>query len=221
MRHLLLALAAALLAGTVLASPTAPRSGSEYKTLDTPQPLEVNGKKTEVVEFFMYHCPACYAFEPALLAWRKQRDDKVAFRRVHLPRQRENDPEARLFITLEALGIADSMHAKVLQTWHVDRQRLASDADNEAWAVRNGIERARFVDAYHSFGTTTRLRNLPRVVINYQVESTPTIIVDGRYLTTPSMVAAANPALAPEQVFNATLQVVDALIAKAAGSNAR
>jgi thiol:disulfide interchange protein DsbA len=217
MRHLLLALAAALLAGSTLASPTAPRNGVEYTTLDTAQPLEVSGKKAEVIEFFMYHCPACYALEPALLAWRKQRGDKVAFRRVHLPRQRENDPEARLFVTLEALGMADSLHAKVLQTWHVDRQRLASDADNLAWAVRNGIERARFTDAYNSFGTTTRLRNLPRTAINYQVESTPTIIVDGRYLTTPSMVAAANPGLAPEQVFNATLQVVDALIAKAAG----
>ena len=159
------------------------------------------------------------AFQPlALLAWRKQRDDKVSFRRVHLPRQRENDPEARLFVTLEALGMADSMHAKVLQTWHVDHQRLASDADNVAWAVRNGIDRARFTDAYNSFGTVTRLRNLPRVAINYQVESTPTIIVDGRYLTTPSMVAAANPGIAPDQVFNATLQVVDALIAKTAAA---
>lgn len=216
MRHLLFAIAATVLAGSTLASPTAPRNGSEYTTLDTPQPLEVSGKKTEVVEFFMYHCPACNALEPALLAWRRQRDDKLAFRRVHIPRQGDNDPEARLFITLDALGIAESMHAKVLQAWHVDHQRLASDADNLAWALRNGIERARFIDTYNAFATTTRLRGLHNYVINYQVESTPTLVVDGRYLTNPSMVAAANPGLAPEQVFNATLQVVDALIAKAA-----
>ena len=218
MRHLLLALAAALLAGTTLASPTAPRNGSDYLTLQTPQPLEASAKKTEVIEFFMYHCPACNALEPTLLAWVRKNGDKVAFRRVHIPRQRENDPEARLFLTLEAMGVAESMHAKVLQTWHVDHQRLASDADNLAWALQSGLDRARFLDTYNSFGTTTRLRGLPRYVMNYQVDSTPTLVVDGRYLTNPAMVGAANPALPPEQIFNATLQVVDALVAKAAAS---
>lgn len=218
MRHLLLALAAALLAGTTLASPTAPRNGSDYLTLQTPQPLEANAKKTEVIEFFMYHCPACNALEPTLLAWVRKNGGKVAFRRVHIPRQRENDPEARLFLTLEAMGVAESMHAKVLQTWHVDHRRLASDADNLAWALQSGLDRARFLDTYNSFGTTTRLRGLPRYVMNYQVDSTPTLVVDGRYLTTPAMVGAANPALPPEQIFNATLQVVDALVAKAAAS---
>lgn len=218
MRHLLLALAAALLAGSTLASPAAPRNGSDYLTLQTPQPLEASGKKVEVVEFFMYHCPACNSLEPTLLAWVKKNSDKVSFRRVHIPRQRENDPEARLYLTLSAMGIEEAMHAKVLQTWHVDHQRLTSDADNLAWAVQNGIDRARFLDTYNSFGTATRLRGLQRYVINYQVDSTPTMVVEGRYLTTPAMVGAANPGLPPEQIYNATLQVVDALVAKAAAS---
>ena len=63
--------AAALMAGAAFASPTAPKNGAEYTTLKTPQPVQAEGKKVEVIEFFMYHCPACYALEPAMLEWVK------------------------------------------------------------------------------------------------------------------------------------------------------
>ena len=52
----------------------------------------------------------------------------------------------------------------------------------------------------------------------YEVNSTPTIIVDGRYLTTPSQVDGANPGTPRAQLNAATLQVLDALVAQARAS---
>ncbi|MQA21010.1 thiol:disulfide interchange protein DsbA/DsbL [Rugamonas rivuli] len=205
--------AAALLAGAAFASPTAPKNGAEYTTLKTPQPVQADGKKVEVIEFFMYHCPACYALEPAMLAWVKKQGDKIVFRRIHLPLTGENDPEAHMFLTLEAMKLEESLHAKLLTTWHVERRRLKSDADNLDWAVKNGVDKDKYLTTYNSFSVITKLKNAGRVAGTYEVNSTPTLIVNGRYLTNPSMVDASNPGIPRQQLDQATLQVLDALVA--------
>jgi thiol:disulfide interchange protein DsbA len=207
-------LCVATVTATAFASPTAPRNGAEYTTLKAPQPVQADGKKVEVIEFFMYHCPACYALEPAMLAWVKKQGDSIVFRRIHLPLTGANDPEAHLFLTLEAMKLEESLHAKVLSTWHVERRRLKSDDDNIDWAVKNGIDKEKFLAIYNSFGIITRLKNAGRVAATYEVNSTPTLIVNGRYLTNPSMVDAANPGIPRPQLDQATLQVLDALVAQ-------
>lgn len=208
---------AGLCAATAFASPTAPRNGAEYTTLKTPQPVQAQGQKVEVIEFFMYHCPACYALEPAMLEWVKKQGDNINFRRIHLPLTGENDPEAHMFLTLEAMKLEEQLHAKILQTWHVERRRLKSDADNIDWAVKNGVDKEKFTATYNSFAVMTRLKGAGRVAAAYEVNSTPTLVVAGRYLTNPTMVDASNPGIPRQQLGVATLQVLDALVAQARG----
>lgn len=216
MRLIRAALIAAVLAsaGAALASPAVPRNGAEYQTLATPMPVAPAGKKVEVIEFFMYHCPACHALEPALAAWVKKQGDAINFRRIHMPHM-QNDPEAHLFLALEALQLGVTLHDQVLHTWHVERQRLRTDDDNLAWAVKQGIDKQKFLDAYNSFGVTTRLRNLEKLMNSYHVDSTPTLVINGRYLTSPSMVMEKNPDVPRASLEAATFQVVDALVRKA------
>ena len=206
---------ASLVASTAIASPTNPRNGQEFTTLAPAQPVQAAGKKIEVIEFFMYHCPACNSLEPALAEWVKKQGDNINFRRVHIPHSAVNDPEAHLFLTLEAMGTENAMHDKVLHVWHVEHRRLMDDAANIEWATKNGIDKTKFLDYYNSFGVTTKLRGLGRVTESYKVEGTPTLVIDGRYLTSPSMVGAANAGMPNQTVYAATLQVADALIAKA------
>jgi thiol:disulfide interchange protein DsbA len=206
---------AGLCAATAFASPTAPRNGAEYLTLKTPQPVQAQGKKVEVIEFFMYHCPACYALEPDMLTWVKQQGDNIQFRRIHLPLTGDNDPEAHMFLTLEAMKLEEQLHAKILTTWHVERRRLKSDADNIDWAVKNGIDKDKFTTMYNSFAVMTRLKNAGRVAATYEVNSTPTLVVDGRWVTNPTMVDGSNPGTPRQQLNAATLQVLDALVAQA------
>jgi protein dithiol oxidoreductase (disulfide-forming) len=222
MRFLTLMFAAATFAaGAAFASPTEPKNGAEYLTLAAPQATQARPKSVEVIEFFMYHCPACNALEPALLEWVKTQGPAITFRRIHIPHYPQNDPETHLFLTLQAMNIEDAMHAKVLQAWHVEHRRLKDDADNLDWAVKNGIDKAKFLAVYNSFGIMTKLAGIGRLTANYQVDSTPTLVVDGRYLTNPSMVDAVKPgAIARENLDKATLQVLDALVAKAAREHA-
>ena len=205
---------AALCAGTAVASPSNPVEGAEFRTLPQAQPTQKVEGKVEVIEFFMYHCPACNAVEAPLASWVKDNAARVNFRRIHLSSGDKGDFEARLFATLEALQLQDAMHDKVLDAWHKERRRLRSDAENLAWAERNGIDKAKFLAAYNSFGVGMRVKSLARLAEAYRVTGTPTIIVNGKYTTEPAMVLEANRQMATQDVMPATLQVLDALVAR-------
>jgi len=217
MRALRFALiAASLVASTAFASPTDPKNGVEYTTLAQPQAVQAAGKKVEVIEFFMYHCPHCNALEPTLEQWAKKQGDNIVLRRIHIPATGPNDPEAHLYLTLEALGKVDQMHAKVFKAMHVDRVRLTKDDVIIDWVSKNGIDRKTFTDAWNSFGVTTKLRRLNQIVGAYKVDGAPTIVVDGKYVTSPAVVYNSVKTNNEQVLFQSTLQVVDALIAKAA-----
>ena len=217
MRSLRFALLAATLAvGTAFASPTDPKNGVEYITLAQPQAVQAAGKKVEVIEFFMYHCPHCNALEPRLEQWVKKQGDNIVLRRVHIPSQGASDPEAHLYLTLEAMGKVEQMHAKVFKAMHVDRVRLTKDDTIIDWVSKNGIDRAAFLNAWNSFGVMTKLRQQSKLVEAYKVDGAPTIVIDGKYQTSPAIVYNSVKTSNEPQLFQATLQVMDALVAKAA-----
>jgi protein dithiol oxidoreductase (disulfide-forming) len=219
MRSLRFALLATVLAAsTAFASPTDPKNGVEYVTLAQPQPVQAVGKKVEVIEFFMYHCPHCNALEPQLEQWVKKQGDNIHFKRIHLPFSGANDPEAHLYLTLEAMGKAEEFQPKVFKAWHVDHLRLNTDAAIIDWVAKNGIDRNKFLDVWNSFGVTTKLHRLPQITTDYKVDGVPTIIVDGKYQTSPSIVYNSIKSSSEPVLFQATLQVMDALVAKAAKS---
>jgi thiol:disulfide interchange protein DsbA len=222
----LLRLAAACLFATAVsaavspafASPANPQNGVDYVTLAQPQPVQAVGKKVEVIEFFMYHCPVCNGLEPGFEEWVKKQGDRIQVRRIHMPYTGANDPEAHLFLTLEALGKLDEMHGKVFNAVHQQRIRLNKDDAIIDWVSKNGIDRATFLNAWNSFGVQARMRQLNRLIGAYGVESVPTLVIDGRYMTSPSMANATLKTNNPHELFKATLQVADALVAKAAAS---
>ena len=213
------AVAAGLLATTAFASPTAPQNGVEYLTLTQPQPTQAEGKQVEVVEFFMYHCPVCNALEPMLEEWVRKEGKRIKLRRIHIPFRGPLDAEAHLFLTLEALGKPDEVHGKIFNAVHVQHVNLHEDGPILAWMAKNGaalgVDPVKFQEAWNSFGVQTRLRQLGKVVAGYQVDSAPTLVIDGRYLTTPAMLQQHVNGPRPE-VFKATLEVADQLVSKAA-----
>lgn len=219
MRSLRLIVAAlGLAATTAFASPADPKLGVDYVQLSSPQPAQVVGKKVEVIEFFMYHCPHCYVLEPFLAEWVKKNGDKVNFKRVHMPFRGATDPEAHLYLTLEALGKLDDMHPKAFKAMHVDRVNLANEQIAQDWAVKNGIDKAKFMDAWNSFGVMTKLKRLPATLTAYKVDSVPTLIIDGRLMTSPAVVDGGNKGMNEAALSKATIEVLDNLVKKVAAT---
>jgi thiol:disulfide interchange protein DsbA len=221
MRALRFALiAASLVITSAFASPTDPKPGAEYTVLAAPQPSQTAGKKVEVIEFFMYHCPFCRALEPTLEQWVKKQGDNVLFKRIHIPYQGPNDPEAHLFLTLQAMGKSEAYQTPVLNAVGdvVNRKRSETLTEREILDIAYklpGMDKAKFMETWNSFGVKTMLGRLPNVVGNgYKVNSTPTIIVDGKYMTSPGQVNGATRTRDQQQLFNETTQVLDALVSR-------
>lgn len=206
---------ASCFAGSAYASVAAPASGVEYTTLAAPQPVPA-GKKVEVIEFFMYHCPHCNALEPQLSEWVKKQGDNIILKRVHFPASGPNDPEAHLYLTLEAMGKLPEWHTKVFRAIHVERVRLNSDEAVLTWVTKSGMDRAKFLDAWNSFGVQTKMKRASAMISAYKVEFAPVLVIDGKYMTAPSLVANTDKTRDEQALFRSTLQVADFLVAKAA-----
>lgn len=205
---------------TASASPNNPKAGVEYTVLSNPQKSQSTANKVEVIEFFMYHCPFCHAFEPELERWVKNQGSNIIFKRIHMPYQGVDDPETHLFLTLEALGKSDQYQVKVLDAIGdiVRRKRSETLTEQEVLDVAYnlpGNDKTKFKAAWDSFGVKAMQRRAPGIVSNdYRIDSTPTIVVDGKYITSPGQVGATTHAQSTQQVFHETLQVMDALIKK-------
>jgi thiol:disulfide interchange protein DsbA len=214
-KKLLTAVALCGVTAAALASPAAPKDGVEYQTLATPQNTD-SGKKVEVIEFFAYYCPHCYAFEPKLSAWVRKQGSNIVYKRVHVPYDERTVPQQKLYFTLESMGVADQFHYKVFQAMHVDHRRLGSDEEVFDFAASLGIDRQKFIDTYRSFGVAAKMRRADSMMEAYKVESWPLIVIDGRYKTSPAQAGQTLTNARDEaELHDASLSVMDFLVARA------
>ena len=194
----------ALVVSPAAQAQTKPQAGKDYAALDTRAPVDTPADKVEVIEFFWYNCSHCNAFEPALNNWIKAQPKDVVVKRVPVAFQDSFIPQQKLYYTLEALGKVDALHDKVFQAIHVEKQALNTDAKILEWAVKQGLDKAKFLEAYNSFGVAGKVKRATLLQDAYKVEGVPSIGIAGRYYTDGSRTGSMAK----------VLQVTDALIAE-------
>jgi thiol:disulfide interchange protein DsbA len=161
------------------------RVSYEYLLIE-PQPVPATG--IEVVEFFWYGCPYCYQLQGPLEGWLKTKPADVTLRRIPAIFLRESwVPHARLFYTLEALGELPRLHQTVYRSLHEERMSLNSADATAEWAKQNGIDAARWLAVYNSADVERKTEDSRRLTRSYSIKATPSLVVDGRYLTSSGM----------------------------------
>lgn len=184
-RGLLPLLAAVCFAGIAQAQDVRARQNIDYRLI-SPQPVET-GDRIEVIDFFWYGCPYCNELQPALEDWAKRKPADVTLRRVPVILRDSWAPHARIYYTLELLGEIERLHLKVYHSYHVEELQMSRPEVMENWAVRNGIDRRRWLDAYYSPEVDVRVTRAFQATKRYDVQGTPSVVVDGLYLTSSSM----------------------------------
>jgi thiol:disulfide interchange protein DsbA len=152
-----------------------------YRSI-TPQ-TTTTGDKIEVIDFFWYGCPYCYQLLPMMMEWEKSKPADVVVRRIPAVLRQEWVPEAHIYYTLEALGVAERLHAVVFDAFHRDRLQATDVEAWGQWAVNNGIDRAQWDEAYNSRTVRDNVVRAVELGRDYDVRGTPVLIVDGRYQT--------------------------------------
>lgn len=160
--------------------------GFDYRILPTPQPVESKGK-VEVIEFFWYGCPHCYDFEPELNAWLKRQPKDVTFRKVPVAFRDDFMPHSQLFYALEAMGKGEAMNDKVMYAMHKENKRLMKENEIADWVASQGIDRNTFLATYRSFAVASKARAARQMADAYRIDGVPTIVMQGRYVTSPSI----------------------------------
>ena len=171
------------LGGAARAQGKAPQEGTDYLTLDKAAPTEAPAGTIEVVEFFWYSCPHCNAFEPQLESWIKKLPKDVVVRRVPVSFRPDFEPQQRLYYVLESMGKVEEMQMKVFKAIHLERQPLTNSEQITAWAEKQGINQAKFVEAYNSFPVVTKVRKATQLQDRYKVQGVPALGIAGRFYT--------------------------------------
>ena len=181
--------------GSVNAQGPKIEEGFDYRILPVAQPLETKGK-VEVIEFFWYGCPHCYDFEPELNAWLKRQPKDVTFRKVPVAFRDDFMPHSQLFYALESMGKGEAMNEKVMYAMHKENRRLMTENEIADWVASQGIDRNTFLASYRSFAVISKARAARQMADAYRIDGVPTIVMQGRYVTSPSIAGTKAKAIA-------------------------
>ena len=155
------------------------------------QPVRT-GDQIEVLEIFWYGCPHCYALEPYLKKWLKNKPEFVEFVQLPAVLNRSWAFDARVFYTFVALGLMDELHEAYFDAIHQDRRRMKNVEQVASWAQEQGIDPQLILDTFNSFGVDSMLANATQMSGRYEADGVPTIIIDGKYRTTVSLAGGHN-----------------------------
>ena len=176
---------------------TLPSGAQEFKEdvnffpLLVEQPVRT-GDRIEVLEIFWYGCPHCYALEPYLKKWLKNKPEFVEFVQLPAVLNRSWAFDARVFYTFVALGLIDELHEAYFDAIHKDRRRMKKVEQVASWAQEQGVDPQLILDTFNSFGVDSMLANATQMSGRYEADGVPTIIIDGKYRTTVSLAGGHN-----------------------------
>jgi len=160
--------------------------GKHYQKIGNAQIVN-SGDKVLVQEFFWYGCPHCYSFEPFVKSWKKTKSANVEFARVPAIFRPEWEIQARTYYALESMGMIEEVHGKIFDAMHKQKKRLNTKKLITDFVVAQGVDEAKFNKEYNSFSVDTLARKAKKYQALYKIQGVPSVIVNGKYLTSGSM----------------------------------
>jgi protein dithiol oxidoreductase (disulfide-forming) len=167
----------------MLAAPAyAQVENQDYKTLHLKDPPPAT-PKVEVLEFFSYACPHCFAMQPHIEKWAAELPQDVTFTRVPVSfGRREWGQLSRAHYALEATGDLERLGDALFEAIHKDHRPLFDEENLAAWAGEHGVDAGKFRAAFESPGVSARTMRAEQLSRLYSINSVPSVVVDGKYL---------------------------------------
>ncbi|MGV9270467.1 thiol:disulfide interchange protein DsbA/DsbL [Kitasatospora sp. NPDC003701] len=166
------------------------REGAQSVRVDQLKPVRESAR-TEAVEFFWYDCGHSQQLEQPLQAWAEKHRADVNLRRVPAiwqgsPEERAQRGHARLYYTLERLGLVERLQTSAFRAVHTNEQDLTTEDATTDWAVRQGVDPQVFRDAYRSAEVQRSVEDAAALFVQYRINELPTVVVQGEERTSPT-----------------------------------
>jgi thiol:disulfide interchange protein DsbA len=173
-------------------------AGKHYFAVEPPQATQT-GDKVEVLEVFSYACPACNAFQPFVNKTKASLPKNAEMRYLPAAFRADEDWPAfqRAFFAADALGLVDKTHDAMFDAvWKEGSlkindpvtHRLVSPMptieDIGKFYAKYGVSAEEFVGTANSFAVNAKMKRADAQIKAYGVDSTPTIIINGKWRLT-------------------------------------
>ena len=170
------------------------KAGTNFTEYPTAQRVSAPPGQVEVTEGFWYGCGVCYSLEPQLEAWEKTKPAWIKLRRAPVVWNDVTREDARLYFTLEGLGLVEKLHAEVFRQIHARNRPFtvvrggsvdlaATEKAARDFFLANGVSAENFAKHYRTFSTENKLRQATTLTRDYAFVHTPMIAVQGKYQT--------------------------------------
>ena len=175
-----------LLSGSVFADKAHYFAGINYEAVTPAQPTDVKPGQIEVIEFFWYGCPHCFALEPYVVDWEKHLPKDVVFKRIPgAMKDSEFYLDGQATVTADVLGIGEKIREPFFNAIHEGGQvELTNDVDAlRTFFGKFGVSPKDFDATWNSFAVQSRLAQDAQIENRYGVQGVPTIVVNGKWKT--------------------------------------
>ncbi|MBU2097681.1 MAG: thiol:disulfide interchange protein DsbA/DsbL [Gammaproteobacteria bacterium] len=192
------------LSATAQAQPALYVAGTHFEEL--PAAVRTNNPdKIEVLEVFWYGCGHCFRFQPLVDDWAHNAPDDVDYLRFPAIWNELMKIHAQAYYTAESLNVVDKVHAPIFDAINLQNNRLQNERQLATLFASHGVSEEDFTRAFNSFPVRTKVNQAEQRMSEYQIRSTPNVIVDGKFLVT------TNDAVRTQQEMMA---IVDFLVAR-------
>jgi len=179
--------------------------GIHYRTLE--RPIDQASAAITVSEFFWYGCSHCENFEPILGRWRSQQASDVVVERIPAVWNKAMQLHAKIYFVANRLNVLERLHPQLFE--HIMALRVESSIDKHRQQLAeifadHGIDAKRFNAELDAPETQQQLQRAMAAMEDAQINSTPTLMVNGRY------VVISRSANSAEQL----MAIVDFLVAR-------
>ncbi|MDB5975582.1 MAG: thiol:disulfide interchange protein DsbA/DsbL [Nevskia sp.] len=194
--------------------------GKNYFRIEPAQPVSTPGK-IEVLDVFSYACPACNGFQPTLdkLKAALPPEAKMAYLSAAFNPQEDWPVFQRAFLAAQSLDVAEKSHDAMYDAvWGkgtlsitdktsghlLPKAQQPTIEDVAKFYVAYGVKPEDFLAVAKSFTVEAQIKRSDAEMLSYQVDSTPTLVVNGKYRLTPTSAGGTAQ----------TIELVQYLIAK-------
>ena len=163
--------------------------GQQYHIISTPIPTQAPEGKVEVTEIFWYGCPHCYHLEPTVNQYLKEKPENVFFNRVPATLSATWAFHAKMYYVGKMLDPdgTHNVHTKIFDAFHKQRRRVENDDAMRRFFESLGFKLDDVNNALKSPDLAAMMNYAREVNDKSGLDSVPTIVIKGKYLTGPSM----------------------------------
>ncbi|MBR5675178.1 MAG: thiol:disulfide interchange protein DsbA/DsbL [Neisseriaceae bacterium] len=154
--------------------------GKDYTVLQKTIP-QLNKDKIEVLEFYAYTCIHCKNLEKELAPKVQNLPTDTYFRPVHIVWDESYTNLARISAAVTSSGTKKDANPAIFSAIFDKNVDLRNPTVFKTWVNTQGAWGKKMLEAYNSPTNVAEAQAMERMTLEYNIDSTPQVIVGGKY----------------------------------------